>query len=108
MTVKSDSNLPDSKSDPLPITFCFLGSPYTHLACQDAAGSSEVARAQALEPNGEGRMSAIRLPSSVAMHESLSFCVSFFLISEVGINCAYTSYGVDLIAPFTNEAVLHT
>lgn len=39
MTVKSDSNLPDSKSDPLPTTFCFLGSPYTHLACQDAAGN---------------------------------------------------------------------
>ena len=29
--VKSDSNIPDSKSDPLSTTFCFLVSPYTQL-----------------------------------------------------------------------------
>lgn len=29
ITVKSDSNIPDSKSNPLSTTFCFLVSPYT-------------------------------------------------------------------------------
>lgn len=37
--VKLDSNLPDSKSDPLPITFCFLVPSHTHLAQQDGAGN---------------------------------------------------------------------
>lgn len=37
--VKLDSNLPDSKSDPLPTTVCVLVPSLTHLAQQDGAGN---------------------------------------------------------------------
>lgn len=36
VTVKLDSNLPDSRSDPLSTTFCFL---VTHLAEEEGAGN---------------------------------------------------------------------
>lgn len=75
MIVKSDSNLPDSKSDPLPITFCFLESAYTHLACQDAAGSRVKWQEHRLWSQKGRFESATLLPSSVAMHESLSLSV---------------------------------
>ena len=92
MIVKSDSNLPDSKSDLLPITFCFLESPYTHLACQDAAGSRVKWQEHRLwSQKGRFESQLHYLPALwPCMNHSVFLCF-LFLISEVGINCAYTS-----------------
>lgn len=56
-----------------------------------------MARAQALEQKGQVQIPTVLLPSSVAVDESLSLSVLPFFVSEVGINSAYTSYGVDLM-----------
>ena len=66
---------------------------------------SEVARAQALEPKGGFESQLYYFPSLWPYMNHSVFLCFLFLISKVGINCAYTSYGVDLIAPFTNKVV---